>query len=85
MSCDEVLEKIQECLHVCQSNRQIYQPNQNIDITQCENLRKYKTSLKATDTKMRIDTKVLLPNVQYAIEYDVRKRLLTMYTESDRK
>jgi hypothetical protein len=85
MSCDEVLEKIQECLHFCKSNRKIYQPNQTIDITQCENLRKYKTSLKATDTKMRIDTKVLLPNVQYAIEYDVRKRLLTMYTESDRK
>jgi hypothetical protein len=85
MSCDEVLETLQLSLQLCKDNKQIYVPQTTLDIHSCENIARYKTSLIETHTSVNIETHFLQPNVKYAIEYNVRKRLLTLYTDSDSK
>ena len=85
MSCDELLETLQHCLQLCNNNKQIYVPQTTLDIHSCENIKRYKTSLIETHTSINIETHFLQPHVKYAIEYNVRKRLLTLYTDSDRK
>jgi hypothetical protein len=78
MSCEEVLEKLQESLLHCKNNKTFYIPKNEVNINACENIRRYQMSLIPTKTRLHIDNEVLAPPTQYAIVYDVRERLLSI-------
>uniref|UniRef100_A0A6C0I531 Uncharacterized protein n=1 Tax=viral metagenome TaxID=1070528 RepID=A0A6C0I531_9ZZZZ len=76
--CDKVLEEIQQCLITCSNNKRVIIPEKMVDLASCNNLKVYKQSMHATKTELQFNVPTLYPSHEYAIEYNVLKRLVTV-------
>jgi len=76
--CDKVLEEIQQCLLTCSSNKRIIRLETLVDLPSCENIKLYKLSMHSTKTTLQFNVPILYPSIEYAIEYNVLDRMVTV-------
>jgi hypothetical protein len=80
--CHEVLSNMKLCLQRCADNKRVFSVNphifESVDINKCEEIRKFKNELTATNTFIEIKKPLMNPRSRYSIEYVVNNRLLVL-------
>ena len=74
--CDEVLENIKQSLLHCKNNKQTYELTIPFNISNCDNISKYASSLHATKTIITCKTDPFIE--KYSINYNVKERTVEL-------
>ena len=74
--CEEVLENIKYSLLHCQNNNKTYKLQGPFNISNCDNISKYASSLHATKTKIIVKDSPIIE--KYSINYNVKERTIEL-------